>query len=108
MIDVAWMPLVGGTVISLQAWQQIPADARPAMLEAARAAGERLRGDIRAMGDEAVRAMERRGLTVIRADPAARALWQSGAEDTYGRLRGSYCPADLFDEVMRLRTELRR
>jgi TRAP-type transport system periplasmic protein len=107
MIDVAWMPLVGATVISQQAWQQIPADSRPAMLEAARGAGERLRGDIRAMGDEAVRAMEKRGLTVIRADAAARALWQSSAEQTYGRLRGSYCPADLFDEVLRLRTELR-
>ena len=108
MIDVAWMPLVGGTVISQQAWQQIPADQRPAMQEAARGAGERLRGDIRAMGDEAVRAMEKRGLTVIRPDPAARALWQSSAENTYARLRGSYCPADLFDEVMRLRTELRQ
>jgi TRAP-type C4-dicarboxylate transport system substrate-binding protein len=108
MIDVAWMPLVGGTVISQQAWQQIPADRRPAMLEAARSAGERLRADIRAMGDEAVRAMEKRGLTVIRADTAARALWQSSAEHTYSRLRGSYCPADLFDEVLRLRTELRR
>lgn len=108
MIDVAWMPLVGGTVISQHAWQQIPANARPAMLEAARDAGERLRGDIRAVSDDAVRAMERRGLIVTRADAAARALWQSSAEQTYSRLRGSYCPADLFDEVLRLRTELRR
>ena len=108
MIDVPWMPLVGGTVISQQAWEQIPAASRPALLEAAHAAGERLRGDIRAMGDQAVGAMEKRGLTVARVDAATRALWQSGAEKTYGRLRGSYCPADLFDDVQRLRNEFRK
>lgn len=108
MIDVTWMPLVGGTVMSLQAWEQVPALSRPVMLEAAHAAGERLRGDIRKVGDDAVREMEKRGLTVTRVDAATRALWQSSAEQTYARLRGSYCPADLFDEVQRLRTEFRR
>jgi TRAP-type C4-dicarboxylate transport system substrate-binding protein len=108
MIDVTWMPLVGGTVISHQAWEQIPAQSRPEMLSAAHGAGERLRGDIRKMGDDAVRAMEKRGLTVMRVDAATRALWQSSAEQAYPRLRGSYCPADLFDEVQRVRTEFRR
>jgi TRAP-type C4-dicarboxylate transport system substrate-binding protein len=108
MIDVPWMPLVGATVISQPAWEQLPAGSRTALLEAAHAAGERLRGDIRAMGDQAVREMEKRGLTVIHVDAATRALWQSGAEKTYGQLRGSYCPADVFDEVRRLRNEFRR
>lgn len=108
MIDVTWMPLVGGTVISQQAWEQIPAQSRPAMLKAAHAAGDRLRGDIRKMGDDAVREMEKRGLTVVRVDAATRALWQSSAEQTYARLRGSYCPADLFDEVQRVKAEFRR
>jgi TRAP-type transport system periplasmic protein len=108
MIDVAWMPLVGGTVISQQVWEQIPAASRGPLLEAARASGERLRGDIRAMGDEAVRAMEKRGLVVMHPDRSTRELWQSSAEQTYSRLRGSYCPADLFDEVLRLRKEFRR
>jgi TRAP-type transport system periplasmic protein len=108
MIDVPWMPLVGATVISQPVWEQIPVGSRAALLEAARAAGERLRGDIRAMGDQAVREMEKRGLTVIHVDAATRALWQSSAENTYGHLRGSYCPADLFDEVRRLRNEFRR
>ena len=108
MIDVTWMPLVGGTVISQQVWEQIPAQSRPAMLEAAHAAGDRLRGDIRKMGDDAVSEMEKRGLTITRVDTATRALWQSSAQQTYPRLRGSYCPADLFDEVQRLTTESRR
>lgn len=108
MIDVLWMPLVGGTVISQKTWEQIPAAYRPPMIEAARSAGTRLRGDIRAMGDEAVRAMTTRGLTVIAVDAATRELWQSSAERAYPQLRGSYCPADLFDEVVRLRDGFRR
>jgi TRAP-type transport system periplasmic protein len=108
MINMPWMPLVGATVISQPAWEQIPAGSRAALLEAAQAAGERLRGDIRAMSDQAVREMEKRGLTVIHMDAATRTLWQSSVEHTYGRLRGSYCPADLFDEVRRLRNEFRR
>ena len=108
MIDVTWMPLVGGTVMSLQAWEQIPIQSRPVRRAAAQAAGERLRSDSRQMGDDAIGAMEKRGLTVIHVDAATRALWQSSAEQTYARLRGSYCPADLFDEVQRLKTEFRR
>ena len=108
MIDVLWMPLVGGTVISQKTWDQIPAAYRAPMLEAARGAGTRLRGDIRAMGDDAVRAMTKRGLQVIAVDAATRELWQSSAERAYPQLRGSYCPADLFDEVVRLRDGFRR
>lgn len=108
MIDVAWMPLVGGTVISQKTWEQIPAAYRGPMIEAARGAGTRLRGDIRAMGDEATRAMTTRGLKVIAVDAATRELWQSSAERAYPQLRGSYCPADLFDEVVRLRDGFRR
>jgi TRAP-type C4-dicarboxylate transport system substrate-binding protein len=102
------MPLVGGTVISQKTWEQIPAAYRAPMIEAARGAGSRLRGDIRAMGDEAVRAMTKRGLQVIAVDAATRELWQSSAERAYPQLRGSYCPADLFDEVLRLRDGFRR
>ena len=108
MIDVMWMPLVGGTVISQDVWQQIPAAYRPAMQEAARSAGNRLRGDIRAMGEDAIREMEKRGLHVVALDSTGRALWQSNAETAYPLLRGPYCPADLFDEVQRLRNEFRR
>ena len=108
MTDMPWMPLIGGTLISREAWEQIPAASRTAMLEAAQASGERLRGDIRGMGDQAIREMEKRGLSVVRIDPATRALWQSSAENAYGRLRGSYCPAELFDEVQRLTSEFRR
>jgi len=108
MIDLLWMPLVGGTVISQQAWQQIPDGQRALMAEAARAAGDRLKAKIRAMGDQSVKEMEKRGLRVVALDAQTRAQWQASAEQAYPQLRGTYCPADLFDEVLRLRNAFRQ
>jgi TRAP-type C4-dicarboxylate transport system substrate-binding protein len=108
MLDVRWTPLVGGTVISRSVWESLPAAWRPALFEAARASGGKLRGSIRKLGDDAVVEMEKRGLRVTRADAATEAAWQAAAEATYQDLRGPYCPADLFDDVKRLRDEFRK
>ena len=108
MIDVMWAPLVGGTVISQSVWEKFPESVRPAMLDAARRAGERLRADIRRLGESSVVEMQKRGLHVIHADAALQASWQAAAEAAYPQLRGRYCSAELFDEVRRLRDEARQ
>ena len=109
MIDVPWMPLVGGTVISQQAWEQIPAGSRAAMLEAAHASGERLRSghpwDGRPGGARNGEARPRRRPS--RTPPRA-PCGKSSAESTYGRLRGSYCPADLLTRCSGSGNEFRR
>lgn len=107
MIDVKWAPLVGATIVSKQAWERIPEGVRPAMLEAAREAGLRLRGEIRKMGEDAVAAMKKRGLNVISLDAATLADWRREAEEAYPKLRGRMVSAELFDEVRRLRDEFR-
>jgi TRAP-type transport system periplasmic protein len=107
MTDVRWVPLVGGTVITLKAWDRLPESRRGALLEAARKPGDRLRADIRRMGDVAVVEMQKRGLKVLEVDTATRRAWQVEAEKTYPKLRGTYCPADIFDEVRRLRDAYR-
>jgi TRAP-type C4-dicarboxylate transport system substrate-binding protein len=108
MLDLKWAPLIGGTVIGEDTWKHIAPPERTALLNAARSAGERLRGDIRALGDGAVHEMEKRGLQVTRTDSAVRAAWQAAAEAAYPKLRGRYCPADLFDEVLRHRNAFRQ
>jgi TRAP-type C4-dicarboxylate transport system substrate-binding protein len=107
MIPVKWAPLVGATVITKDAWESIPAELRPKLLEASRAAGQRLRGDIRRQGDEAVTVMKKNGLQVSELDPATLASWQKEAESAYPKIRGRLVPADLFDEALRLRNEFR-
>ncbi|HYV17628.1 MAG TPA: TRAP transporter substrate-binding protein DctP [Verrucomicrobiae bacterium] len=107
MLDVRWAPLVGATVISRKAFATLPEDVRPQLLEAGRAAGERFRGDMRRLSEEAIPAMEKRGLKVTRPDDATLAAWRREAEGVWPRLRGSMVPADLFDEAKRLRDQAR-
>lgn len=107
MIDLKWAPLVGGTILSKKTWERVPESMRPAMLEAARSAGLRLRSEIRKMGDDAVVEMKKRGLSVITLDAATVAEWRREVEQAYPKLRGRLVPADLFDEVRRLRDEFR-
>ncbi len=114
MSDIKWAPLVGATLVSKAAWEQVPAASREAMLRAARDSGEEMRTSIRSMGDKAVTAMmagvpgkTSQKLTVVHADDAARADWQKQTEAVYPKIRGKLVPAELFDEVRRLRDEYR-
>ncbi len=107
MLNVRLTPLVGGTVMSAQAWRRVPAEHQGAMLEAARDVGLRMRDEIRQLGEDSVAEMTKRGLSVNEPDPATLSAWRTEAESTYPSLRGDYCPADIFDEVVRLRDEYR-
>jgi TRAP-type C4-dicarboxylate transport system substrate-binding protein len=107
MTDVKWAPLIGATVISRRIWELLPAAQRAEMLVAAREAGVAMRGAIRKMGDEAIVTMQKRRLQVIHADAAAQADWRKEAESVYPKLRGAQIPADLFDDVRKLRDEYR-
>ena len=107
MTDIRWTPLVGGTVISLRVWQQIPRQHQAELERTARESGMRLRDEIRALGSAAVGEMEKRGLTVVSVDAPTTALWRAEAETAYPQLRGPYCPASVFDQVQAFRDEYR-
>ena len=107
MIDVKWAPLIGATVITRHLWDSLPTTQRTEMMKAAREAGVTLRGGIRKMGDEAIVTMQKRRLQVIHVDAAAVAEWRREAEGVYPKLRGGQVPAELFDEVRKLRDEYR-
>jgi len=108
MTELNWQLLLGATVIAKATWEKIPADLRPALLEAARDSGRRLQEEVRASGERDVEAMKKRGLTVVPVDAKARALWQKTAESMYPRIRGPIVPAYAFDEALRYRDEYRK
>ena len=108
MTDVNWALLLGGIVISKAAWEKLPAELRPALLKAAREAGEAARAESRTMAASGVEAMEKRGLTVVHLDAEAERAWLRAAEAAYPSLRGKFVPAPLFDEALRLRDEYRK
>ncbi len=108
MTALAWQLLLGATLINKATWERIPAELRPALLEASRSAGARLQAEIRRSGDRDVEAMRKRGLNVVTLDDRTRGVWQRTAEGLYPQIRGAIVPADAFDEAVRLRDEYRR
>jgi len=107
MLDLRWAPLVGATVITKRAWEAIPTAAREAVRTAAEEAGGRLKGEIRAANEKAIGAMKKRGLILHPAPPEVESEWRRAAEGIYPRIRGVLIPAEIFDEVRRLRDEYR-
>ena len=107
MVRIRWAPLLGATVIRGDVWNRLPREWQGPMLDASRRAGLDLRERIRQLGEDAVPEMQRRGLEVVELTPQELALWHAEAERAYGSLRGSFVPADLFDEVRRLRDQYR-
>lgn len=107
MADLRWVPLTGATIIDRKAWQSIPENLRPAILEAARAAGKDLRQEIRRLNDEAVKVMVKNGLKVGRVSPDMKAEWAKMVEDIHPRIRGKIVPADMFDAAKKYRDEYR-
>ena len=108
MLDIPFAPLVGATIISKDVWDKIPAPVQKQMMESARTAGVALREEIRKSEASAIPLMQQFGLNVVHADPKAVAEWRQLAEGIWPKLRGPVVPADLFDEVKRLRDEYRK
>jgi len=107
MLDVNWAPLVGALVVRSETWNKIPAPTRAALLAAAAAAGREIKAISRREMDEAVAAMEKRGLKVTTVTPEVETEWRRCAEAVYPGIRGSLVPADVFDQVVRLLAEYR-
>ena len=76
--------------------------------------GEALKNDIRAQDTRALDTMTKgqpgkkvNRLEITTLDPSALAEWRKQTEAVYPKMKGKMVPADLFDEVQRLRDEYR-
>ncbi|HKC12803.1 MAG TPA: TRAP transporter substrate-binding protein DctP [Vicinamibacteria bacterium] len=108
MTELHWQLLLGATLITKSTWEKIPADLRPAMLEATREAGRRLQQEVRQSEAKDVEAMKKRGLNVVPVSPKQRAEWYKLTEAMYPKIRGEIVPADAFDAALRYRDEYRK
>lgn len=107
MLDVRWVPIIGGAVITRKAWDSLSPAGREALQGAASKAAAGLRMQ-REVGDlEAVAAMKQRGLQVHSLTPELEAEWRQLAQSVYPRIRGTMVPADMFDAVQRALAEFR-
>lgn len=108
MLELNFVPLVGGTVILKSVWDKLSPDARAAMLKAAEAAGAKVRERNRIEAEESVAVMQKNGLKITPLTPELEQEWRAFAEETYPRIRGRIVPDDMFDEVRRLLTQYRQ
>jgi len=108
MFDLPQGQLVGATVISKQAWQQLtPAD-QAAVRALAGEMQQRLEQAVPTQDRQAVEEMQRRGLTVTKPKDAAQTKqWDDVAQQFANSMREQMVPADIFDLAKKTRDELR-
>lgn len=100
MLNLNWAPLVGACIVKKDAWDKVPAAAREALLAAATKAGREIRANSRKESNEAVAAMQKRGLKVHEPSAEVIGTWRQEAEKIYPDIRGKLIPAEVFDEVL--------
>lgn len=108
MARLRWQLLLGATLINKSTWEKIPADLRPALLQASREAGAKLQAEIRNSEERDIAAMQKRGLNVVPVGAAERAQWQKLVTAIFPKVRGAIVPAEAFDEALRQRDEYRK
>lgn len=108
VIDFRWAPLVGATIVRTDAWEKIPADLRPKLMEIARETGLKLRASVRRLDDAALETMRSKGMSVQTVSPADRAAWVTLAENAHAKIRTSVVDPASFDAVKALRDEYRK
>jgi TRAP-type C4-dicarboxylate transport system substrate-binding protein len=108
MLDLKWAPIIGATIITKRAWDKVPKDLQPKLLEASLAAGAEFQMKIHEMEDNAIAKMVaiKKKDFVTRLTPSDVAEWRKLAvESAYPKLRGPFIPADYFAEAERLSKE---
>jgi len=108
MLRINWVPIVGATVMRRQTHDAMKPEARDALLAAARKASIDLRAHRVRQDEEAIGAMEKRGLRVRAMTPELEMAWRALAESSYPMVRGAMVPADTFDRVRAILAEYRK
>ena len=104
MLDVPWSYMVGATLVRKEAWDKVPADLRPKLLAIAEELGNKVDMEVKRLNDDAIVAMQRQGLTVVKGDAAA---WRAAMEKSWPIVRGGVIPAEFFDQARAARDQCR-
>jgi TRAP-type C4-dicarboxylate transport system substrate-binding protein len=107
MLDLNWLPLVGALILNKKTWDALSPETQAALTAAAVDAGKQFQAQGRRESDEAVAAMQKRGLSIVSIPPPMQVEWRAANEQLYPKIRGGLVPPDMFDEVVRLVTEYR-
>ncbi len=101
MLELKWAPIVGAFVVNKKTWDALPADLRERFRTSARGAGKVIQKYGRLESERAVVAMQKRGLSVQKVDPALEGQWREAAQQAWPMIRGDMVPEEIFAEVER-------
>jgi TRAP-type C4-dicarboxylate transport system substrate-binding protein len=104
MSEVGLAPLVGGTVITKQAWNKLADSDRQAILASCAKVEKKLEGDVPLQDEISVSEMKKRGL---KSNPGDAAAWQKEADLFASQMRGTLVPADAMDMARKERDTFR-
>ena len=108
MVGIGMAPLVGGLVITRQAWAKIsPADQAKVTAACKRLEMKLLQG-VPAQDTTAVEEMKKRGLTVSTVPAGEVAEWRASAEQFAKGMRGTLIPPEILDQATRERDAYRQ
>jgi TRAP-type C4-dicarboxylate transport system substrate-binding protein len=101
-------PVLGGVLFSQAALAEVPADLRPALLEAFRGLERSLNARMAALEQEALTAMRRHGLEVVPVDAEAAAQWRELASSGAGLVIGRSISRESYDWARGILEQYRR
>jgi TRAP-type C4-dicarboxylate transport system substrate-binding protein len=105
MMDVPWSHTIGATVVRKEIWERIPAELRPKLLAIAVELGKKVDEEVRRLNTDAIQAMQKQGLNVVKVDPVP---WRTAMEKAWPIVRGGVVPAEIFDEAKAARDACRK
>jgi TRAP-type C4-dicarboxylate transport system substrate-binding protein len=100
MLTPALDPLIGGLLLSDRAWASIPADLHGPFLEATVAAAKGLYDETASLETDAVKMMEKNGLTVHEITSVAMVKWRDAAHKAVDSLIGTVFSKQVYEEVL--------
>jgi TRAP-type C4-dicarboxylate transport system substrate-binding protein len=107
MTDVKVIKMIGATIVTMKAWNKIPADVRSQVLVSAAEAGSLSEARIRGFEEQSIEVMQEYGLTVHPLSPELQEAWEIRSRDSYPVLLDGIVPPDLLAKATRLREEFR-
>ena len=107
MLDVPLAPVLGITVVTERTWNQISAEDQRTLRASAKRLEQDLLRDVPAQERRSIDAMQKRGLTVVELDAAAKASLREVADGLTASWRGTMIPADVYDQALRERNNFR-
>jgi TRAP-type C4-dicarboxylate transport system substrate-binding protein len=107
MADVGIGPLVGGLVMTKQAWNKVSEADRNALRKACKSTEARLMTQVPAQDSTSVREMQARGLKVTKISKEERVQWRKLGDDFGSRIQDSV-PEDVLALALRERDAFRK